>query len=124
MLAARRAPVSGTPVLLFLRDHAAAIGRNADIKLTELIEASLKDLPPPARWFRDRLSNGKCLIMFDGLDEVADPDLRLKVERQVEFLGANRFVVSSRPNGYRDNPLSGFTVLQVLPFNRDQVERF
>jgi hypothetical protein len=46
------------------------------------------------------------------------------VEHQVEFLGANRFVVSSRPNGYRDNPLSGFTVLQVLPFNRDQVERF
>ena len=66
--------------------------------------------------------------MLDGLDEVADPDLRLKVvrwvERQVQFLGANRFVVSSRPNGYRDNPLSGFTVLQVLPFNRKQVEQF
>jgi hypothetical protein len=128
LLAAREAPIRRTPVLLFLRDHAAAIGRDADIKLAELIEASLKDLPPPVRWFRDRLSKGKCMVMFDGLDEVAGPDLRLKVvrwvERQAEIPGANQFVVSSRPNGYRDNPLSGFTVLQVLPFNRVQVERF
>ena len=36
----------------------------------------------------------------------------------------NRFLVSSRPNGYRDNPLSGFTVLQVLPFSRKQIEQF
>ena len=43
---------------------------------------------------------------------------------QVGIFGANRFLVSSRPNGYRDNPLSGFKVLRVLPFNRDQVERF
>ncbi len=42
----------------------------------------------------------------------------------MEFLGANRFLVSSRPNGYRDNPLSGFTALQVLPFKPEKVERF
>ena len=66
--------------------------------------------------------------MFDGLDEVADPALRLKVvqwvEHHVEIFGANRFLVSSRPNGYRNNPLSGFTVLRVLPFDSKQVERF
>jgi predicted NACHT family NTPase len=66
--------------------------------------------------------------MLDGLDEVDDPDLRRKVvrwvERQAEFLGANRFLVSSRPNGYRDNPLAGFTALQVLPFKPEQVDRF
>ena len=113
---------------MFLRDHAAAIGANPEIKLTDLIETSLKDLPPPKGWFNHRLQKGKCLIMLDGLDEVADPDLRRKVvrwvEHQVEFLGANRFLVSSRPNGYRDNPLSGFTALQVLPFKPSQVERF
>jgi hypothetical protein len=38
-------------------------------------------------------------------DVGAEPDLRRWVERQVEFLAANRFVVASRPNGYRDNPL-------------------
>ena len=92
-------------MLLFLRDHAVAINGNAEVNLTELIEASLKDLPPPPHWFEEQLSRGNCLVMLDGLDEVADPELRWKVarwvERQVEFRGGNRFLVSSRPNGYR-----------------------
>jgi energy-coupling factor transporter ATP-binding protein EcfA2 len=128
LLSPRRAPLRLTPVLLFLREHASAIGSNADTRLADLIESSLKDLPPPSGWFQSRLARGKCMIMLDGLDEVADPVLRRKVvtwvERQVEFLGANRFLVSSRPNGYRDNPLAGFTALEVLPFHRDQVEKF
>ena len=128
LLAAQEAPIRATPVLLFLREHAAAIEANPNIKLVNIIEASLKDLCPPAHWFEDRLKKGRCLIMFDGLDEVAEPTQRSKVvrwvEHQVEYLGANRFLVSSRPNAYRDNPLSGFTVLQVLPFNLDQVEKF
>jgi hypothetical protein len=128
VLAARKAPLKLTPVLLFLRDHAAAIGVNPEIRLAELVAASLKHVPPPAGWFERRLEKGNCLVMFDGLDEVADPSLRRKVvhwlERQVEATGGNRFLVSSRPNGYRENPLAGFTVLQVLPFSRKQVERF
>jgi predicted NACHT family NTPase len=66
--------------------------------------------------------------MFDGLDEVADPVLRHAVaewvERQVQVLGANRFLVSSRPNGYRGNQIAGFSLLKVLPFRHAQVERF
>lgn len=131
--AAGKAPLKLTPVLLFLREHAAAIGANPEVRLTDELNASLKDPslkdpPPPAGWFEDRLRRGRCLVMLDGLDEVADPELRRKVvewvERQVGIFGENRFLVSSRPNGYRDNPFSGFTVLRVLPFNRDQVERF
>jgi ABC-type uncharacterized transport system fused permease/ATPase subunit len=41
LLSARKAPIRLTPVLLFLRDHAAAIAENAEIKLTDLIETSL-----------------------------------------------------------------------------------
>ena len=127
-LALSTAALKATPILLFLREHAAAIAANPDVKLAELAEASLKNLPPPAGWFAGQLARGKCVVMLDGLDEVADAAVRKKtvrwVEKQVETLGANRFLVSSRPNGYRDNPLSGFTVLSVLPFNRTQVERF
>ncbi len=117
-----------TPVLLFLRDHSAAIAANPQVPLTELIEATLKDVPPPPRWFASRLTSGKCLIMLDGLDEVADPALRAKVvlwvERQRDIHGANRFLLSSRPNGYRQNPIDGFTLLRVLPFTSSQMERF
>ena len=127
-LALSTVALKATPILLFLREHAAAIAANPDVKLAELVEASLKNLPPPAGWFAKQLTRGKCVVMLDGLDEVADAAVRKKtvrwVEKQVETLGANRFLVSSRPNGYRDNPLGGFTVLSVLPFNRTQVERF
>lgn len=126
--AAGKGLVPLTPLLIFLREHAAAIGASPDTRLDDVIFASLKDIPPPAGWLARRLQRGKCLVMLDGLDEVADVELRRKVvvwvERQVQLFGANRFLVSSRPNGYRSNPLSGFTVLRVLPFNRDQVERF
>jgi energy-coupling factor transporter ATP-binding protein EcfA2 len=117
-----------TSILLFLRDHANAIESNPKISLVEIIESSLKDLPPPVDWFERRLQKGKCLVMLDGLDEVANSELRCKVvtwvEDQVGLLGANLFVVTSRPNGYRTNPLSGFTVLRLLPFTHDQVKSF
>jgi energy-coupling factor transporter ATP-binding protein EcfA2 len=125
---ARSRKLKAMPILLFLRDHAATIGSDPTVSLIELLSASLKDLPPPKLWFDRLLNRGKCLVMFDGLDEVADPSLRNKVvtwvEHQVSVYGSNRFLVSSRPNGYRENPLSGFTVLRVLPFNREQVDRF
>jgi hypothetical protein len=127
-LSSGKSPVEATPVLLFLRDHATTIGADPDTKLAQVIDGSLRDDPPPTGWFEKRLNRGRCLVMFDGLDEIADQNLRIKVvqwvERQVSSLGANRFLVSSRPNGYRNNPLSGFTVLRVLPFDRKQVERF
>ncbi len=117
-----------TPILLFLREHSAAIAANPQVPITDLIEATLKDVPPPPRWFAALLKSGKCLIMLDGLDEVADPNLRAKVvfwvERQRDIHGANRFLVSSRPNGYRQNPIDGFTLLRALPFTHRQVEKF
>lgn len=127
MAAGERSPKL-TPLLLFLRDHATTIEINSEVTLTELAEQSLKNLPPPPGWFQRRLKGGQCLVMLDGLDEVANPDVRRKVvrwvERQVETFGANRFLLTSRPNGYRDNPLSGFTALRLLPFTSAQVERF
>ena len=100
-LSSGRAPIKMTPVLLVLREHATMIGNNPEAKLTEVIETSLRGTPPPVGWFEGRLKRGQCLVMLDGLDEVADPALRLKVvqwvERQVEFFGANRFLVRHVP---------------------------
>ncbi|MCK4452113.1 MAG: SUMF1/EgtB/PvdO family nonheme iron enzyme, partial [Anaerolineae bacterium] len=63
-----------------------------------------------------------------GLDEVADADTRKQVvawaERQMTACHKNRFVVTSRPHGYRSNPLSRVTVLEVAPFDSDQVRDF
>jgi hypothetical protein len=84
----------------------------------------------PAGWFRRQLQRGGCLILLDGLDEVADPQKRRAVSN---WIGAqlrrdigtkNVFVVTSRPQGYRTAPLDRAVVLEVQPFSRRQVTAF
>jgi lipopolysaccharide/colanic/teichoic acid biosynthesis glycosyltransferase/energy-coupling factor transporter ATP-binding protein EcfA2 len=126
--AARRTPHKLTPILLQLRELAHAIGLDPEVTLVQLVEQTLKELPPPPNWFERRLNKGKCLIMLDGLDEIADIELRRKVMEWVQGTALthwqNAFLVASRPNGYRDNPIQSFNVLRVLPFDRSQTTRF
>src|SRR5262249_27566374 len=122
---------SKMPILLFLRDHVQAITAQEPYSLINTIQDHLKkwDQPlPPQGWFERQLRKGRCLIMLDGLDEVADQQARQEVvdwvERQMASWNRNRFLVTSRPFGYRSNPLPNVAVLEVLPFTLDQVERF
>jgi hypothetical protein len=82
----------------------------------------------PASWLRHYLEREKCLVLLDGLDEVADRSTRQAViawvQRQLIIYGRNRFVLTSRPYGYRENPLDGVTILDVQAFSPDQIERF
>lgn len=119
------------PVLLFLRDHAAAIKASNQISLPEVIREHLKSrqIPlPPDGWLEKQMEDGRCLIMLDGLDEVADAPTRQQVVAWVECCiaayGKNRFIVTSRPHGYRSNPLDRVNVLQVRPFTLQQVRQF
>jgi formylglycine-generating enzyme required for sulfatase activity/energy-coupling factor transporter ATP-binding protein EcfA2 len=60
----------------------------------------------PAGFFDPYLESGRAVVLLDGLDEVADRDLRRRVSRLVErFTSAYpdcRYVVASRIVGYRD----------------------
>jgi energy-coupling factor transporter ATP-binding protein EcfA2 len=119
------------PILLFIRDHAKAITDDPGLTLAQAIQDSLtksEGPAPPPDWFERQLEYGRCLVMLDGLDEVADPAIRQKVvnwvEQKMQAHGRNRFVLTSRPFGYRTNPLSGVTVLGVQPFTSAQVRRF
>ncbi len=118
------------PMLLFLRSHAEAVTADDPPTLAELVtdferKAGLK---PPAEWFERKLRQGKALVLFDGLDEIADAEKRRRVinwvAKQIERYGESHFVVTSRPHGYKTNPLLAATVLEVQPFTLEQVERF
>jgi hypothetical protein len=120
------------PILLFLREHAEAIlgappPSLADVANADLIRKQCQN-PPPAVWFRNKLEAGRCLVLFDGLDEVASQEVRQKVvawvETQMTAFPKNRFLISSRPHGYRTCPVAGVSVLEIQPFNRDQVRQF
>jgi energy-coupling factor transporter ATP-binding protein EcfA2 len=118
------------PFLLFLREQAKAIHEKPSFSLAEAIETALArwERPAPEGWARRQLSKGNCLILLDGLDEVGDTSLRKEVvkwvQQQMSMYATNRFVISSRPYGYRSNPLSGIMVLDVRPFTFEQVQIF
>lgn len=119
------------PLVLFLRDHAQAIKSNPALPLAQLVREQFiarQAPPPPSGWLEAYLEDGKCMILLDGLDEVADYQTRKQVVAWVEHCmtahGKNRFIVSSRPHGYRGNPLENVTVLQVRSFAPRQVDEF
>ncbi|MFI6247167.1 NACHT domain-containing protein [Streptomyces sp. NPDC051016] len=118
------------PILLYLRDHAEAITADPSLTLPQIITASLGGLEPPEPegWFEEQLRDGRCLVLLDGLDEVAREEDRRHVsawaERQVERYERNDFVLTSRPHGYRTAPLNRARVLQVRRFTGEQISRF
>jgi len=125
-----RGHVRATPILLYLRDHAAAIIAEPTISVATLVRATLGavDAEEPSGWFEQRLRAGRCLILLDGLDEVTREDDRAKVsawaEGQIRQYPANDFVISSRPQGYQAAPIEGATILEVHGFTASQVEAF
>lgn len=78
------------------------------------------------------LTQGKCILLLDGLDEVSNPDLRDKVIRIVDSFVRdskycnNRFVVSSRILGYRDavKLQEDFLESEILPFDFEDIRQF
>jgi predicted NACHT family NTPase len=82
----------------------------------------------PADFFRELLSRDRtCLVMLDGIDEVASEAQRKKICRAVESLAGwtqgNRYLVTSRPAAYSgDVYLRGFRRVNVLPLEPPQVE--
>ena len=123
-------PRRDLPVLLYLRDHAGTIAERPDIPLAEVIRTSLgrhrADEPPG--WFEQQLDRGRCVVLLDGLDEVAVEEERRAVaawvEQQIASWEQNDFVLTSRPHGYLSAPLNRAQVLQVRRFTGEQISRF
>jgi predicted NACHT family NTPase len=123
------------PLLLYLRKVSDKIKSSQPPNLAQLITEIVKTesqslkLDPPLQWFEDRLKSGKCLVMLDGLDEVADIAVRKKVSEwvdvQVRAYPETTFILTSRPYGYEEAPLEQQPFfLEVQPFNLQQMEEF
>ncbi len=118
------------PVLLYLRDVRDRLVEDNPPGLPELIEqqVSLDGLTPPPDWFKEQLQDGKCLVMLDGLDEVADLKQRKQVSQwvnqQVRLYRENPFIITSRPFGYYDAPLEGMSTLEIKAFSLEQMCQF
>ncbi|WP_217176918.1 NACHT domain-containing NTPase [Streptomyces sp. AC495_CC817] len=117
------------PVLLYLRRHAEDLLADEPPTLGEAaVKAAWLDGKVSARWLDRRLDSGGCVVLLDGLDEVVDPAARGRVvdwvDRQIQRHPHNVYVVTSRPYGYRSNPLRRAEVLQVRRFTWEQIDEF
>ncbi|TDD28988.1 NACHT domain-containing protein [Actinomadura sp. KC06] len=122
----RRGPL---PVLLYLRDHVEAIQSGQPENLARIAaDAPWLGNTVPAEWLERRLARGQCVVLLDGLDEVADTAQRSRVvrwvEEQISRYPGNAFVVTSRPLGYDANRLTRADVLQVQRFTSGQIRAF
>ncbi|WP_436761603.1 NACHT domain-containing protein [Streptosporangium sp. V21-05] len=117
------------PVLLYLRGHTRAILAEQPQDLAEVaVSAAWLRGKIPATWLMRWLERGRCVVLLDGLDEVADEHDRKRVlawvRDQIDRYPHNTFVVTSRPHGYLSNPVPNVDVLQVQRFTATQVSRF
>ncbi|WP_020673012.1 NACHT domain-containing protein [Amycolatopsis nigrescens] len=123
----QRRPV---PIFLFLRDHSTEILADPEVPLADLLRGTLGRYRPdePAGWFEQKLRDGDCVVLLDGLDEVTPRGDRRAVsdwvERQIGQYPGNDYVITSRPHGYWAAEIVGATVLQVRRFTDEQVARF
>lgn len=126
----RRRKKRTVPVVIALRDHAAAVVADREITLPSVVEASVRGVPAdePDGWWKRQLDRGRCLVLLDGLDEVAREQDRTVVatwvEKQIARYPNNHYVITSRPHGYRSAVISQANVMRIRPFTRDQVHRF
>lgn len=118
------------PVPLVLREHAASVVANPAVSLPEVVRAAVGDAAgrEPAGWWERLLRRGRCVVLLDGLDEVARAEDRLAVadwvERQIAAYPGNHFVVTSRTYGLPGPLTTRADVLVVLPFTAGQVRLF
>lgn len=126
------------PILLPLRQIGRFLQSKPDdgtegcTRLLEFLLGALKNerIALPDDFFDAWLANGEAVILLDGLDEVADPELRRRVARLVEdFTRAYaqcRFVVTSRIAGYIGAARLGesYTATTVQDFTRDDIAQF
>jgi hypothetical protein len=118
------------PILLALREHAKSIVTDPSIPLPDVVRDAVGAGPgrEPGGWWERKLRRGRCLVLLDGLDEVARADDRLAVadwvERQIAAYPGNHFVVTSRPYGLPRPLTARANVFVVRPFTADQVQLF
>ena len=118
------------PILLALRKHAGVIAAGPATPLPDVVRPAAVGVPgkEPEGWWERQLRRGRCTILFDGLDEVAnEKDRRVVatwIEQQINNYPDNHFMITSRPYGLPGPVIAQADILAVRPFTVEQVRLF
>jgi len=123
-LRGRQSPRS-VPILLALREHAASIVADPAISLSDVVRNAVGGGAgkEPSGWWGRQLRHGRCLVLLDGLDEVARASDRSAVAdwvgRQLAAHPGNHFVITSRSYGLPGTLTTQADVFVLRPFTAD-----
>ncbi|MDZ7953578.1 tetratricopeptide repeat protein, partial [Nostoc sp. DedQUE09] len=128
------------PIFFRIADYAERLQQEPELSLLDYLhqfyrqwEAYFQDEVEAgtemAALLLEKMRQGQCLMLLDGLDEVFEQESRrLIVERIDQFVNAfssNKFVITSRIAGYRDVKLSSrFAEFTIEDMGSEQVEKF
>ncbi|MEH2376080.1 tetratricopeptide repeat protein [Nostoc sp.] len=128
------------PIFFRIADYAERLQQEPELSLLDYLrqfyrqwEADFQDEAEAgtemATLLLEKMHQGQCLMLLDGLDEVFEQESRrLIVERIDQFVNAfstNKFVITSRIAGYRDVKLSSrFAEFTIEDMGGEQVEKF
>lgn len=127
------------PVLLSLHDFARHLqaaypdsGTDGPVLLLDYLDDyfTAQEILLPRGFFRTPLEAGEAILLLDGMDGVADPELRRRVARIIEAFTrrypGNRYVVTSRIVGYQGPARLGedYFITTVRNFDGAAVEQF
>ncbi|NEO79532.1 HEAT repeat domain-containing protein [Moorena sp. SIO4G3] len=118
------------PILIRMRDFARDLDKSLIDYARIFAENTMSVKPLPVGFFEHWLSDGRALILLDGLDEVAEEAKRHNVVKRIEnFLGQfdrNRAIITSRPAGYRRDffRTEEFPHYQIQPFDDQKISAF
>ena len=121
---------SRLPVFISLRDYRANFTADAPLELIAIVRHELKLVvgKEPPEFIEKALDRGDLLVIFDGMDELAEADARRLaanwISHQQYIYPKLDVIVTSRPAGYKENPLSNAAVVQVSRFTDQQIESF
>lgn len=121
------------PLLIELRDYAAECTKNKCDTFIEYLNflGKTKGLGLTKKALENYLKNeGKAIVIFDGLDEIFDPDQRENIKNQIVGLTVDypkaRVIITSRIVGYTRSVLTnaGFSHYTLQDFRKPQIDAF
>ena len=120
-------PPGRLPLFLPLREV-----EDFGVSLAQALHARYRvpSLELPVGFFEQALESERCLVLLDGLDEVATPETRLEaiewIEAERKVRPGNQFVLTSRFSGYRaEVRMPGhYLEVHVRDFSDEQVHQF
>ncbi|GAA5531199.1 NACHT domain-containing protein [Herpetosiphon gulosus] len=121
-----------TPVRIILRDYGEEkkVSNFSIIEYIKYISSVNYQIQAPDGAFEYLLSNGRLLVLFDGLDELVDTSYRQEISNDIETFSARYpstpIIVTSREVGYDQAPLDEkvFDVYHLSAFAQTQVEDY